>query len=108
MSRDDRNEQGTHGQPGVEILVLNVMISRSSNRGCFPRKSWTAEDASLPLDVTLPAADELNREGNGLAVIGGLTPEVVGVRDFPLDLRGFRRLAVVDIGISIGLTIRIA
>ena len=46
--------------------------------------------------VTLPAADKLNREGSGLAVIGGLTPEVVGVGDFPLELRGFRILAVVD------------
>ena len=46
-------------------------------------------------DVALPAAGELNREGSGLAVIGGLTPEVVGVLDFPLELGGFRRLAVV-------------
>ena len=50
-------------------------------------------------DVALPAADELNRERSGLAVIGGLTPEVVGVGDFGLDLRRFRRLAVVDIGV---------
>ncbi len=31
-------------------------------------------------------ADDLGGEGNGLAVIGGLTPEVVGVLDFPLEL----------------------
>ena len=69
----------------------------TSNRRLFPKaRGVKAGGGVIPHDVTLPAADELNREGNGLAVIGGLTPEVVGVLDFPLELRGFRRLAVVD------------
>ena len=69
-------------------------------KGCIPRRSVAVKDDQSAADVTLPAADELNREGSGLAVIGGLTPEVVGVGDFPLDLRGFRILAVVDRGIG--------
>ena len=66
----------------------------------FPKARGVEADGDvIPHDVTLPAADELHREGSGLAVIGGLTPEVVGVLDFRLELRGFRRLAVVDNGV---------
>ena len=42
-----------------------------------PFKVLTAYDPAPPQDRTLPAGHDLGREGDGLAVVRGLTPEVV-------------------------------